>query len=255
MRIVVLVKQVPDTYGERALDPATGKVDRVSGDQVIDEICERALEVALAAKDADKSIEVTVMTMGPADATGALRKALSMGADAAVHIVDDGLAGADLVATGTVLAAALRRDGFDLVITGNESTDGRGGMLAAYLGAVLGVPSLTALGTVSIDAATVSGTRTTDAARTSAHAALPAVISITEALPDARFPSFKGIMGAKRKPLTTVSLAELGVELPAAASVVKSTTARPARAAGTKITDEGDAGVKLAEYLAAEHLI
>lgn len=255
MRIVVLVKQVPDTYGERRLDPATGRVDRVGGDQVIDEIGERALEVALAAKDADKSIEVTVMTMGPADATGALRKGLSMGADVAVHIVDDALGGADLVATGTVLAAALRREGFDLVVTGNESTDGRGGILAAYLGAALGVPSLTALSSVEIGADTVSGSRATDAARTATHAALPAVISITEALPDARFPSFKGIMGAKRKPLTAVSLTELGVELPAVTSVVRDVAERPARAAGTKITDQGDAGTKLAEFLVAGHLI
>src|SRR5262245_10670094 len=129
MKIIVLVKQVPDTWGERKLDLATGLVDRDGSEAVVDEISERAVEVALRAKDADKSVEVVVLTMGPEPAKDALRKCLGMGADSAVHVLDPSLAGADAAWTASVLAAAVRRAGFDLVIAGNESTDGRGGVV------------------------------------------------------------------------------------------------------------------------------
>ena len=165
MKIAVLVKHVPDTYGERQLDPATRRADRAAGDQVIDEISERAVEVALAHKDQEKSTEVVAVTMGPAQATDALRKSLAMGADRAIHVVDDALAGADLMVTATVLAAALRPEGFDLVIAGNESTDGRGGVLPALLAELLGLPLLSALRTVRLTDTEVSGARVTDAAR------------------------------------------------------------------------------------------
>src|SRR5207253_9336549 len=127
MKIVVLVKQVPDTAEERKLDLATGRLDREAADSVVDEINERALEAALRIKDANKGTEVVAMTMGPDDATQTLRKALSMGADSGVHIVDDSLAGADTGRTAATLATALRSTGFDVVMAGNESTDGRAG--------------------------------------------------------------------------------------------------------------------------------
>src|SRR4051794_18538090 len=129
MKILVLVKQVPDTGSERTLDLQTGRVDRTS-DPVIDEINERALEVALSHKDAEGA-DVLALAMGPEGVVDTLRKGLAMGADEAVHVVDDALAGADMVATAKILAAAVKRAGFDLVIAGNESTDGRGGALAA----------------------------------------------------------------------------------------------------------------------------
>lgn len=260
MKIIVLVKQVPDTYEERKLDSTTGMLDRGASDAVIDEIGERALEVALRYKDSDKTAEVVLLSMGPASVTAALRKGLSMGADSAVHVRDDALVGADLGWTAAVLAAALTKSGFDLVIGGNESTDGRGGVIPAMLAEHLSLPHLTFLEAVEISDGEVRGERGTENGSLSVHALLPAVISVTERLAEARFPNFKGIMSAKKKPLTVLSLGDLGIEPRAALagaghSVVVSITERPARTAGKKIVDEGNAGVALAEFLAAGRLI
>lgn len=255
MKIAVLVKHVPDTYGERQLDPATRRTDRTAGDQVIDEISERAVEVALARKDQEKATEVVVVTMGPAQATDALRKALAMGADRAIHVVDDALAGADLMVTATVLAAALRPEGFDLVVTGNESTDGRGGVLPALLAELLGLPLLSALRSVLLTDAEVSGTRVTDAAATQVRAQLPAVVSITEQLPDARFAGLRGIMAAKRKPMARLGLADLGLAVPSSRTAVTSAAALPRRSGGPRVEDDGTAARQLADFLADRHLI
>ena len=165
--------------------------------------------------------------------------------------------GADLGVTAAVLAAAVQRVGFDLVITGNLSTDGSGGVIPAMLAEHLGVPQATALSSVTISEDGVTGTRATDAGTAEVATTLPAVISITEALPDARFPNFKGIMAAKKKPFETVSLQDLGVEVdPASApqSILTAVSERPPRGAGVKITDEGDAGEKLAAYLIENRL-
>ncbi|WP_433875391.1 electron transfer flavoprotein subunit beta/FixA family protein [Sinomonas atrocyanea] len=257
MKIAVLVKQVPDTEEERSLDPVSGVVDRASGENVADEITERALEVALGYKDQNKGTEVVVLSMGPDSATKALRKALSMGADSAVHIQDDSLAGSDLGQTSAVLAAALARVGFDLVLAGNESTDGRGGVVPAMVSEHLRLPHLGSLSSVDIAPDSVRGERRTEHAAMSVAAALPAIASVTEHAAEARFPTFKGIMGAKRKPLTVLSLGELGLDpgAPRGRSAVLTTRERPARQAGTKIVDEGDAGRQLAEFLAAGKLV
>jgi electron transfer flavoprotein beta subunit len=257
MKIVVLMKQVPDTWGDRKLTPA-GIVDREASDAVIDEISERALEVALQQKDADKGTEVVALSMGPESVTAALRKALSMGADSAVHILDDALAGSDTGWTATTIAAAVRHiGGADLVVAGDASTDGRGGVIPAMVAEHLGFSSLSAVDDLTIGA-TVTGTQATESGTRTVHAPLPAIVSITESSDEARFPNFKGIMTAKRKPLSVVSLADLGVD-PAfpglAKSVVVSTAERPARAAGHKVVDEGNAADELVEFLAAQRLI
>jgi electron transfer flavoprotein beta subunit len=253
MKIIVLVKQVPDTYGDRRLDPSTGRIDR-SDDPVVDEITERAMEVALTRKDANDA-EVVLLTMGPASATEVLRKGLAIGADRAIHILDDALAGSDMLRTSAVLAAALRREGFDLVITGNESTDGRGGALAAMIAEQLSLPHATSLNTVTIEADTVSGERAGEKGTRVVRAALPAIISITERNPEARFPSFKGSMRAKKKPLDTVALADLGAAEPASRSTVLTAVQRPPRSAGRKVVDDGNAAAELAEFLTSSHLI
>lgn len=254
MKIVVLVKQVPDTWGERQLDTTTGWLDRRGSEAIIDEIGERSVEVALQHKDGDKSAEVVVLTMGPSPATDVLRKALAMGADSAIHVQDDALEGADLGWTAAALARAIGT-GWDLVVTGNESTDGRGGVIPAMLAEHLGVPHLTSLDTVEISGGTVRGDRATEYGTVEAHASLPAVISITERSAEPRFPNFKGILSAKKKPLAVVTLADLGVELPAARSVVLTASRRPPRTAGRLVTDDGTAATQLADFLAAEHLI
>lgn len=258
MKIAVLVKQVPDTWEERRLDLETGLLDREAGESVIDEVNERALEVALQLKDADKDTEIVVVSMGPDAAKQAIRKALSMGADSAVHIVDDELAGSDASRTAAVLAAALRGSGFDLILAGNESTDGRGGVIPAMVAEHLGLPALAYLNSVVISGDAVSGERTGADGTLTVHASLPAVVTVTEAAPEGRFPNFKGIMTAKKKPVDVRAIADLDIDeatAPLARTEMVSTAARPARTVGTIVTDEGNAGVELAEYLASRRLI
>ena len=257
MKIVVLVKEVPDTYGERKLDLETGLADRTASEPVPDEICERALEAALTFAEANPGTEITVLSAGPASVPTTLRKGLAVGATSAVHVLDEGMRGADLTLTAEVLAAAIRKTGFDLVIAGNRSTDGSGGVIPAMLAELLKVPHATNLTRLEIGAAEVTGTRAGDRGTQEVSAALPAVVSVTEALPDARMPNFKGLMAAKKKPFETYTLADLDVEaddLSVGRSIMISVAERPARQAGVKIIDEGDAAERLAEFLLQNRL-
>jgi electron transfer flavoprotein beta subunit len=253
MKIAVLVKEVPDTWGDRKIDANTRRVDR-SGDVVIDEINEKAVEAALLAKEANAGSDVTVVTMGPSGSLDAIRKSLAMGADSGIHIIDDGLAGSDASQTSAALAAALAPRGFDLVITGNESTDGRTAAVPAMLAERLGLAQLTFLRTLDVTGATVTGERV------DVSAPLPALVSVTEQIAEARYPNFKSIMAAKKKPIETVGIASLALD-PAETgaanswSVVEDVTPRPPRAGGTVIKDDGTAGTQIAEFLAAAKLI
>jgi electron transfer flavoprotein beta subunit len=257
MRIVVLVKEVPDTYGDRQLKLETGLADREASDAVIDEISERAEEVALSYADDNADTQVTVLSMAPEGAAASMRKALAMGATDAIHVLDQDLIGADMGLTAEALAAAIRRAGFDLVVAGNQSTDGNGGMIPAMIAELLDVPNISGMNSVEISSDRVTGTRPVDGGVQRVSAELPAVISITEALPDARFPNFKSIMAAKKKPLEVLSLEDLGVRAhdpDAARSIMLTVAERPPRAAGIKVEDEGDAGEKLAEFLIENRL-
>ena len=265
MNIVVLIKQVPDTYSERKLRDADGVLDRDATDSVLDEINERAVEAALQLKEAGAGpggdTEVTVLTMGPSRATDAIRKALSMGADRAVHVSDEAIAGSDAVTTATVLAKAIGTvDGVDLVVAGNEASDGRGGAMAAMVADLLSWPALTHVREVTVDGTTVTARRETDDGVTHLTAELPAVLSVSEKINEPRYPSFKGIMAAKKKPVATVTLADLGVDtgrvgLANALSRVTSASPKPPKSAGEKTTDEGDGGTKIAAYLVTQKLI
>ena len=257
MRIIVLMKEVPDTWGNRTLNLETGLLDRAGSELVLDEINERALEVALTHRDSHKDAEVVLLSVGPATVPASLRKGLAMGADRAVHVQDDALLGADMTLTAEVLAAAIRHIGFDLVIAGNISTDGGGGALPSMIAELLGVAGVTSLSSVEITDAGVAGRRNIESGTFEVQAALPALISITEALPDARFSNFKGIMAAKKKPFDTLSLADLGLTADESAnrSIVLSVAERPARAAGIKIEDDGDAGQQIADFLTRNQLI
>lgn len=257
MRIVVLIKEVPDTYGERKLSLETGLADRGAGDSVMDEIGERAIEVALSYADAHPDTEVVLLSMSPGSAQATIRKGLAMGAGSAVQVVDEALVGADLGLTSEVLAAAVKRVGADLVITGNQSTDGSGGVLPSMLAERLGLPQLTFLSSVEISEGTVTGTRVTDTGVAQVAAELPAVISVTEAMPDGRFPNFKGIVAAKKKPYEVLSLVDLDVDgerLDVPRSILTRVAERPPRGAGVKIVDAGDAGRQLADFLIENRL-
>ena len=259
MNIVVLVKQVPDTWSERTLKPGDSTLDRQSADAVINELDEYAIEEGLRLAEAHGG-EVTILSMGPERAAESIRKALSMGADKAIHLVDDGLAGSDAVQTSAAIAKVLSRTEFDLVILGSESTDARMGVLAAMLAEQLRLPQLSFASKVEIDGSSVHINRLTEYGYDKVEATLPAVLSVVEKINEPRYPSFKGIMAAKKKPVETLSLADVGIDpgqvgLATAATEVASFAKRPPRQAGTLVPDEGDGGVKAAEYLAAQKFI
>jgi electron transfer flavoprotein beta subunit len=255
MRIVVLVKHVPDTWSERTLDLATGRIDRASVEQVMDEISERAVEAAVGAVEANSQGEVIAVSMGPVGARGSLKKALSMGASSAVHIRDDNLVGSDLLRTARVLAAVISALDAALVIAGDESTDGRSGMVPAALAEILGLPFLSRLDTAEIADGAVAGTRVDSRGVAHMSVQLPAVISITESMPEARFPNFRGIMAAKKKPLEEKSLGDIHIGSAAKGTVVISVDQRPARKAGVIVVDDGTAADTLIQYLLDEKMI
>jgi len=257
MKIIVLVKEVPDTYGDRRLDLETGLADRGASDPVLDEISERSLEVALSYADAHDGTDVVALSVAPESASATVRKALAMGADRAVQVVDEELRGADVMLTAEVLAAAAKKEGFDLIVAGNTATDGMSGMVPAALAEHLEVVLLSGLSAVEISEVSISGTRPVEGGVQQVSASLPAVISITEALPDGRFPSFKGIMAAKKKPFETLSLADLGITVDSAEvprAIMLSINEKPPRQAGVKIVDEGDAAERLADFLIENRL-
>ncbi|MGW4841063.1 electron transfer flavoprotein subunit beta/FixA family protein, partial [Streptomyces globisporus] len=204
--------------------------------------------------------EITVVTVGPEDAKDALRKALSMGADKAVHVEDDDLHGTDVMGTSLVLAKAVEKTGYDLVICGMASTDGVMGVLPALLAERLGVPQVTLLSEVSVNEGVVTGRRDGDTATEQLQASLPAVVSVTDQSGEARYPSFKGIMAAKKKPVESLDLEDLELDadevgLAGAWTAVDSATERPARTAGTIVKDEGEGGKQLAEFLVGQKFI
>ena len=259
MNIVVCVKQVPDTAVERTLKPGDGTLDRASLDGLINELDEYAIEEGLKIAEAHGG-EVTILSMGPQKASESIRKALSMGAHKAVHLVDDGLAGSDALGTSLALSAVLSSIGFDLVILGSESTDARTGVVPAMVAERLGVPQLTLASKVDISGSDVTIRRVTDDGYAVVTGSLPAVVSVVEKINEPRYPSFKGIMAAKSKPVQTMTVADLGLDaadlgLAAATTQVVDFATAPPRQAGQVVVDEGDGGVKIADFLAARKLI
>ncbi|MDG3012792.1 electron transfer flavoprotein subunit beta/FixA family protein [Rhodococcus sp. D2-41] len=259
--IVVLIKQVPDTWSERKLTDGDFTLDREAADAVLDEINERAVEEALLIKEANGG-EVTVLSAGPERATEAIRKALSMGADKAVHLQDDALHGSDAIQTGWALAAAIGQiEGAELIIAGNEATDGRTGAVPAIIAEYLGIPQLTHLRKLTLDGDTITGERETDEGTFSLEASLPAIVSVTEKINEPRFPSFKGIMAAKKKEVQVLSLADIGVDpetvgVANAGTTVLASTPKPPRTAGEKVDNENsDGGQKIASYLIGQKII
>jgi electron transfer flavoprotein beta subunit len=212
------------------------------------------------ARGAESPATVIALAMGPAPAAETLRKALQMGADEAVHVVDDALHGSDALATSLVLAKAIEQIGYDLVVVGSESTDARMGVIAAMLAERLGVAQATLASKVDVDGSTLRIRRQTATEQADVEAPLPAVVSVLEKINEPRYPSFKGIMAAKSKPFATRSLADLGVDassvgLSAAATTVLDSTQRPTRGEHTIVEDDGTGGVKIADFLAARKLL
>ncbi len=259
MNIVVLVKQVPDTATERKLNADDKTLDREASDGVINELDEYAIEEALQLKEKHGG-EVTILTMGPDQATDSIRKALSMGADKAVFVNDEAIHGSDALQSAYALAQALGSIEYDVVVLGSESTDARTGVVGAALAEYLGLPQLTFARKVDIDGDTIRIQRQTDYGYDVVEARLPAVVSVVEKINEPRYPSFKLIMQAKKKPVDKKSAADAGIDttrvgLANATTETVDFADAPPRAAGTVIKDEGDGGAKIAEFLVEKKFV
>jgi len=261
MNIVVCVKHVPDATAPGRFE-SDNTVDRVGVDGLLSELDEYAVEQALQLAEKNEGTEVTALCVGPEGAADAIRKALQMGADKGVHVVDDAIAGSDAIATSLVLAEAIKKIGVpDLVICGMASTDGAMGVVPAMLAERLDLPQVTLASQLETQGDQIRTKRDGDAATEVIGATLPVVLSVTDQTGEARYPSFKGIMAAKKKEVATFSLGDLGVSadqvgLSAAWTAVEETTARPPRTAGEIVKDEDGSGAKaLAEFLASKKFI
>jgi electron transfer flavoprotein beta subunit len=254
MKIVVLAKHVPDATGERTF-AADGTVDRASSDGLLSELDEYAVEQALQIADELDDVEVVVMTLGPDDAADAIKRALQMGASAAVHIIDDAVHGSDALATSAILAEAIKKAAPDLVICGMASTDGTMGVVPAMIAERLSWPAATLGATLSVADDQVTIRRDDDVASLTIEASLPAIVSVTDQSGEARYPSMRGILAAKKKPVESWTLADLGIEptsvgLNAAWSKVLQTSPRPGKEPG-RVVEEEDGVPALIDFLAA----
>jgi electron transfer flavoprotein beta subunit len=244
VKIAVCVKEVPDATAARRLDPATKRLDR-SGEQTLNPFDSHAIEEALRLKEgpAGADSEVSVVCMGRDGAMRSLHKALSLGADKAVLVTDPSLAGADINLTAKVLAAALQREQYDLVLLGQQAADSESYVMAAAVADHLKRPLVTQAAEVTLQDGSVRVKRQTEAGYDIIEAPLPAVLSVSDAINEPRYPSLKAIMGAKRKPQETVSAADLGVSGEPRTEVLE-LSSPPAKAGGTKIEDEGGASAE-----------
>jgi electron transfer flavoprotein beta subunit len=264
MNIIVCVKHVPDATADRSFE-ADGTVDR-GVDGLLSELDEYAVEQALQLKEkADGDVEVTALCVGPEKAADAVRKALQMGVDKGIHVSDDAIAGSDYLATSLVIAKAVEKaaadGGVDLVMCGMASTDGVGGIVPAMVAERLSWPQVTLASVVEAQGDQVRIKRDGDTATEVIGATMPLVLSVTDQTGEARYPSFKGIMAAKKKPVETWSLSDLGVDagqvgLSVATSEVVDATERPPRSAGEIVKDEdGSGATALTDFLASKKFI
>ncbi|HEX2304209.1 MAG TPA: electron transfer flavoprotein subunit beta/FixA family protein [Gaiella sp.] len=258
MKLAVCVKQVPDATVHKRLDPGTHRLDR-SGEGALNATDVNAVEEALRLKDAHGG-EVVVVSLGPEKAMESLRKALAMGADRAVLVSDDGAAGSDLVATSYALAKALEREDADLVLFGQQSSDADGAVLWAAVSERLRRPMVSQVAELTVDGGNLTGKRQTEFGYDVISAPLPAVVAVSDAINEPRYPSLKGIMGAKSKPQEIASLADVGVEAERVGEAGSRTTVRSvappaAKSDQVRIEDDGGAAEKIIDYLAEKRLV
>jgi electron transfer flavoprotein beta subunit len=257
MKVVVCVKQIPDPNTTGQLDPTTHLLKREGVEAVLDPGDEFGVEAGLQLVEANGG-DVTVVSMAPERGLDAVRKALAMGASKGVLITDEGLRGSDALTTARVLAAAIRREGFDLVITATESTDGYTGVVPQMIAELLDIPAVTFAKTLAVDGTSLTVKRQTEAGYDVVEATLPALVSVTAGVNEPRYPSLKGIMGAKSKPLDRIGPADLGLEGAGGSTAGQSITGvepAPQRAAGSIIKDDGDGYLRIADFLAEKKVI
>jgi electron transfer flavoprotein beta subunit len=259
MKIAVCVKQVPDATVHKRIDPATKRLDR-SGEAALNPTDLNAVEEALKIKESRGDGEVVLVSLGPEKAVDSLRKALAMGADRAVLVADAAAAGSDLVGTSRALAGALEREAPDLVLFGQASSDGDGAVLWAAVADRLRRPVISQVATLTVEGDTIQGKRQTEHGYDLISAPLPAVVAVSDAINEPRYPSLKGIMGAKTKPQETVSLSDLGVDESGvgeagAKTIVLELGPPPTRGDQVKIEDDGSAAQKILDYLNERRLL
>ena len=255
MKIAVCVKQVPEA-AHRRMNPSTKRLDR-SGEGALNAFDANAVEEALRLKDSGGDGEVVVVSMGPEKAVDALRKALAMGADRAVLVSDEGAAGSDLVATSKVLAAVLEREGADLVLFGQYAADSEGAVLWAAVAERLRRPLVSQVAELTVEDGSLTGRRQTEFGYDVIRAPLPAVVAVADSINEPRYPSLKGIMGAKKKQQDVLSLADLGVDAGEGASrtTVLALGDPPPRGDSRKVEDDGNAAAQIVEFLAEKRLV
>jgi electron transfer flavoprotein beta subunit len=254
MNVVVCVKQVPDPNSAGQLDPATKTLKREGVEVVLDPGDEYGIEAGLQLADAHGG-QVTVVSMGPEKALDAIRKALAMGAAKGVLVSDPALAGSDALTTAKVLAAAIKREPFDLVITATESTDGYTGTVPQMLAELLGVPAVTFAKHIESDGTTLKINRQTEAGYDVVEADLPAVMSVTAGVFEPRYPSLKGIMAAKSKPVDRLSVADLGLDGVSPGQTITGVQPAEERKAGEVVEDDGTGAQRIVDYLASLKVI
>ncbi len=252
MRVVVCVKQIPDPAAPYRLDPASHFIVRPD-EQVLDDTDRYGIEVGLQIRDKTEGT-LTLLSMGPAGTMQGIRQALAMGADKAVVVEDETLRGADSLTTARVLAAAAEREGYDVLISGTESTDGYSGLVPQQIAGLLDVPGLTFARAVDIEGDVIRAERQTASGYDTVIAHPPVVLSVTAGVVEPRYPTFKGIMEAKNKPISVLSTEDLGVEALHNQHIVAVREA-PERAGGKLIEDEGDAHLEIVELLAQAKVI
>ena len=259
MKIAVCVKQVPDAGVHKRIDPGTKRLDR-SGEGALNQFDTQAVEEALRIKEAEGDGELVLVSLGPADALDSLRKALAMGADRAVLVSDEAAAGSDLVATSRALAAVLEREGADLVVFGQQSSDSDGAVLWAAVAERLRRPVISQVAELTLADGKVRGKRQTEFGYDVIEAPLPAVVAVSDAINEPRYPSLKGIMGAKKKPQETLSAADLGLDPGTLGEQGSGTTVialgdPPPRGDARKIEDDGSAAQQIVDFLAERKLL
>jgi electron transfer flavoprotein beta subunit len=260
VKIAVCVKEVPDTTAEKRIDPSTFRLVRTEGDRMLNEFDKYAVEEAIRLKEAGTADEVILISLGPEKAVESLRQALAMGADRLVLVSDPAAAGSDYLGTARALAKAIDETGAELVLLGAEATDARSGVLTATLGEVSGRTWVTSANSIAVNGSSITIERQSDDGVDTVEAPLPAVVSVTKAINEPRYPSLKGIMGAKKKPQDVKSLGDIGVaasdvgEAGAKTKVVGVETP-PARTAGVVVTDEGDGAQQILDFLIDKKLI
>lgn len=246
MKVVVCVKQIPDPATPYRLEEGSNWLIRPE-EQILDDTDRYGVEMGLQLAQANEG-SVTLVSMGPAGNGQGIRQALAMGADKAILVEDDSLRGSDALTTARVLASAIRKDGFDLVIAGTESTDGYSGVVPQMIAEILGVPALTYATHVVTGDGSITIHRQTVAGYDVVSSALPAVVTVTAGVVEPRYPTFKGIMDAKKKPIENLSMGDLGAEQ-APQQLVLSITNAPERTGGQKIEDEGEAHLAIVSLL------